>query len=69
MQETAHALHHERPAIPWYRLPRAYRQARARLLEGNGGLVYAGYREVFALFLYKPQHGVIHPDLDQRRRA
>ena len=60
-----HALHHERPGLAWYRLPRAYRAARARLLEENGGLVYAGYGQVAARFLLRPHDRLIHPALAQ----
>jgi fatty acid desaturase len=56
-----HAAHHERPRVPWYRLPRWYRDNRARLLADNGGLVYAGYGDVIRRYLLRPHDGVIHP--------
>ncbi|HZS82192.1 MAG TPA: fatty acid desaturase [Stellaceae bacterium] len=56
-----HAAHHERPALPWYALPRWYRRNRARLLRENGGLVYDGYRDIARRFLLKPHDAPVHP--------
>ena len=56
-----HALHHERPQIPWYRYPRWYRENRDRLIRQNGGLVYAGYLDVARRFLLSPHDEVRHP--------
>ena len=60
-----HALHHERPGLAWYRMPGAYRLSRTRLLERNGGLVYAGYGQVVGRFLLRPHDRLIHPALAQ----
>ena len=46
-----HALHHERPGIPWYELPRVYRAERRRLLADNGGFLFAGYGALALNFL------------------
>lgn len=56
-----HALHHERPAIPWYRYPAWYRANRDRLIAGNGGLVYDGYLDVARRYLFRPHHRPPHP--------
>lgn len=56
-----HAAHHERPRVPWYRLPRWYRENRARLVEENGGLVYDGYGDVARRYLLRPHDVVVHP--------
>ena len=56
-----HAAHHERPRVPWYRLPAWYRDNRSRLLGDNGGLVYDGYADVAWRFLLRPHDVVIHP--------
>lgn len=56
-----HAAHHERPALAWYRLPAYYRANRARLLDENGRLVYAGYGQVFRRFLFRPHDDIVHP--------
>lgn len=56
-----HALHHERPAIPWYRYNRRYRRHRDRLIAENGGLVYDGYLDVARRFLVRAHDAVPHP--------
>lgn len=61
LNNNLHALHHRRPALAWHRLPGAYRGARARLVSANGGLVYDGYREVFARYLLRPHDRLVHP--------
>jgi len=61
LNNNLHAVHHDHPAAPWHRLPGLYRRNRDEVLRANGGLVYAGYREVFARFLFKPHDDLIHP--------
>ncbi len=56
-----HSAHHERPGLPWYRLPRWYRQERSRLLRDNGGLVYQGYGDVIRRYLIHPHDQPVHP--------
>jgi fatty acid desaturase len=56
-----HAAHHERPDIPWYRLPRWHRANRERLIAANGGLVYNGYGAVARRFLLTPHDTPVHP--------
>ena len=56
-----HALHHERPAIPWYRYPARYRRHRDRLIAENGGLVYHSYFDVARRFLVRAHDVVPHP--------
>ena len=56
-----HALHHERPAIPWYRYVGRYRRHRDRLIAENGGLVYDGYLDVARRFLVRAHDALPHP--------
>lgn len=56
-----HAAHHERPGLPWYRLPGWYHANRARLVAANGGLVYQGYSDLAARFLLEPHDAPLHP--------
>ena len=57
-----HALHHESPAIPWYRYNAHYRRERARLIAENGGLVYSTYFAVARQFLFRRHDAIPHPD-------
>jgi fatty acid desaturase len=61
LYNNLHAAHHDRPWVPWYKLPRYFRASRSRLLEDNGGLHYRGYGEVFSKFLLRSYQHPIHP--------
>ncbi len=50
-----------RPAVAWYRLPALYRAQRAALVARNGGLVYAGYRDIARRFLVSAHDDPLHP--------
>ena len=56
-----HALHHDEPHVPWYRLPARYRVTRERLIVANAGLVYRTYFEVARRFLFRPHDLPQHP--------
>lgn len=56
-----HALHHEDPALPWYRYLPRYRAERLQLIARNGGLVYAGYAELARRYLFRPHDALVHP--------
>jgi fatty acid desaturase len=61
LNNNLHAVHHARPSEPWYGLPGLYRHNRDEVLQANGGLVYAGYGDVFARFLFRPHDDLVHP--------
>jgi fatty acid desaturase len=61
LNNNLHALHHERPHVPWYALPAQWRQARAGLVESWHGPLYAGYRQVALRYLLTPHHPGPHP--------
>ncbi len=46
LNNNLHVLHHERPWLAWYRLPRVWRAERDRILRDNGGWCYRGYLQV-----------------------
>ncbi|MCK6454464.1 MAG: fatty acid desaturase, partial [Alphaproteobacteria bacterium] len=50
LNNNLHAVHHERPDLPWYRLPSVYRAERAAILARNGGHVYPGYAAIIGRF-------------------
>lgn len=61
LNNNLHVLHHLKPAIPWYSLPRAYAEERSALITRNGGLVYKGYRDVITRFFLKAHDDPLHP--------
>ena len=61
LHNNLHVVHHARPDLAWWRLPRVYARHRTAILEANGGLVYAGYADVARRFLSRPHDLQIHP--------
>ncbi len=60
LNNNLHVAHHERPGLPWYRLPAYHTVERARMIAGNGGLVYDGYGEVFRRYWRRPHDALGH---------
>jgi fatty acid desaturase len=65
LNNNLHIAHHVQPALPWYQLPRAWRQMRASELGSRAlasGLVFrGGYFEVLRTYLFRPAIPVEHP--------
>jgi fatty acid desaturase len=61
LYNNLHVVHHDRPGLPWYRIPAAYRAERERLIARNGGLVYRGYADVARRFLFRMHDDPVHP--------
>jgi hypothetical protein len=65
LYNNLHVVHHDRPALPWYALPAAWRKLQA---DGGdaaaraAGMVYArGYLDVIGRYLVRPAIDVEHP--------
>lgn len=61
LNNNLHVVHHTWPTVPWYRLPALYRQTREAVIAANGGLVYAGYLDVFRRFFFSRHDEPVHP--------
>lgn len=58
-----HCVHHMRPGVPWYQLPRLYRNNRDSFLRRNSGYVYRSYAEVIQRYFFRSKEPVAHPFL------
>jgi fatty acid desaturase len=59
LNNNLHIAHHAHPKLPWYELPRVWRQMRAAATES--GLVFqGGYRQLFKDYLVRPVISVEH---------
>jgi fatty acid desaturase len=56
-----HAVHHVFPTLPWWKVPRVWRQHRERIQAHNGGFVFRGYGEIARRWLMTPNFIPIHP--------
>ena len=61
LNNNFHAVHHARPALPWYRLPAAYAAERADILRRNEGYRYRSYWPVIRDYLIRAKDPVAHP--------
>ena len=61
LYNNLHIVHHNKPALPWYKIPGLYRSNREAYLELNGGLVYNGYWDVAKRYFFHTHHNPVHP--------
>jgi fatty acid desaturase len=58
-----HVAHHLKPTMPWYEIPRFYRENRRELLAGNANFVYTGYTVLARRYFLTPVFSPVHPTL------
>jgi fatty acid desaturase len=63
LYNNLHVVHHRMPAMPWYDIPRYYRENREDLLQGNGQFVFSGYGVLARKYLLWPVFNPVHPTL------
>jgi len=56
-----HLVHHDLPGLPWYYLPRVYRERRADWLQRSGHFLVNGYSELFRQYAVCPVDSPLHP--------
>jgi fatty acid desaturase len=61
LNNNLHIAHHAHPKLPWYELPRVWRQMRAAAIE-SGLVFHGGYRQLFKDYLLRPVISVEHPE-------
>lgn len=63
LYNNLHVAHHLKPAMPWYDIPRFYRENRTALLQSNGHFVYEGYAGLARQYFLAPVFSPVHPFL------
>jgi fatty acid desaturase len=63
LHNNLHVAHHLKPAMPWYEIPRFYRENRDTLLAANGNFVYPGYAMLAQRYFLTPVFSPVHPTL------
>jgi fatty acid desaturase len=61
LNNQLHFVHHARPDLAWYQLPRAWRELAASVDIAPGLLFLGGYAEVVRRYLFRPFITVEHP--------
>lgn len=61
LNNNLHALHHERPSLPWYAMRAHYEAASTELARRNGGYVFPSYLVVARTFGLRPKDHPVHP--------
>lgn len=56
-----HLVHHDLPGLPWYYLPKVYRERRADWLQRSGHFLVNGYSELFRRYAVRPVDSPLHP--------
>jgi fatty acid desaturase len=63
LYNNLHVVHHLKPTMPWYEIPRYYRENRSALLQSNGNFIYRGYAQLAARYFLVPVFSPVHPFL------
>jgi fatty acid desaturase len=63
LNNNLHIVHHEMPTVPWYELPKLYREGKDRFLELNGGYTFPSYWAMARRYMLQSKGPVPHPFL------
>ncbi len=63
LNNNLHFVHHNKPAVAWYRLPKLFRENREKWLKANNGYVYPNYLALVRAYAFKAKEPVVHPVL------
>ena len=61
LNNNLHVVHHMHPKVPWYDLPRLYRENKAHYLRRNGWYMYPSYGAVFRAYAWRRKDPLSHP--------
>ncbi len=61
LNNNYHAVHHDHPALAWYRIPAAYHADRAGYLRRNGNFLLPGYGRLVWRHAFRPIDSPVHP--------
>jgi len=61
LNNNLHVVHHAHPGVPWYRLPRLYREDRQAYRDSNGGYGFDGYGDLFRRHLFRAKEPLAFP--------
>lgn len=56
-----HVVHHDEPALAWYKRPARYRLRRDEIAARDGSYILPGYGTLFAKYSVSPKEPLLHP--------
>lgn len=62
LNNNLHVVHHDRPDVPWYRLPAMFARDRDAIIARNGGFRYPSYLSIIRRYFVTPKCHPVHPD-------
>jgi fatty acid desaturase len=63
LNNNLHFVHHKKPTVAWYRLPKLFSDDRERWLKANNGYAYPNYLALLKAYAFKAKEPVVHPVL------
>jgi fatty acid desaturase len=63
LNNNLHFVHHKKPTVAWYSLPKLFRDDREAWLKANNGYAYANYFALLKAYAFKAKEPVVHPVL------
>jgi fatty acid desaturase len=61
LNNQLHFVHHQKPHLPWYELPQAWREMKSSAQIDSGLMFPGGYRQIARKYLFRPFIAVEHP--------
>ncbi len=61
LNNNLHIVHHAHPQVPWYDIPKLYRDRKDNYLAANDHLLFHGYSDIARRFAFTVKQPVDHP--------
>ncbi len=68
LNNNLHYVHHQRPRVPWYDLPRLYRASAEEFHVRNAGYGFCGYGDLFRRHFFRAHDDIVHPLSPKERK-
>ena len=61
LNNNFHVIHHARPKLAWYKIPKLYKRSRRQIARRNGGYVFKNYLEIAWRYGVVPKDTPLYP--------
>jgi fatty acid desaturase len=63
LNNNLHFVHHKKPTVAWYKLPKLFRDDREGWLKANNGYAFPNYFALLKAYAFRAKEPVVHPVL------